>query len=129
MAHTEAKQFLHDRVLSQFSINDSIVNTISKGPQSVDLDCIEVFTHKDGRVQKLKYSISSSSSYVFDSHAWIHVWDKTSNDWHLVYSIPPSKMNTKSITTAGPDSRQKVLFSHFEDDFCTLRHAALQIVF
>lgn len=121
------EQYLRDRELNQFVLIESFVNTISKGGQEVTLDLIESFTHKDGRKQKLKYSICSDS-YRPQCFARVHVWDPSGNEWHHVYSIPPSLMKTEEKLYYLPNS-DRISFGYFEKDFSTLRHTALKIVF
>jgi hypothetical protein len=127
MGRPSTEQVMRERSLQNFARIDTLVNTISRLSTQVLLDYIEVFTHKDGRVQKIKYSILSDS-YEFQCYARAQVWDTNSNEWHHVYSIPYSLMKTEAKMYYWPASRN-INFSNFSEDFETLRHTALKIVF
>jgi archaellin len=106
---------------------EPITTTLSKGRQTVDFNQIEIYTHNDGRVQKLKYDISSDSN-AFQCHARVHVWDTINNQWNYVYSIPYSLMKTEPTMYAWPSTRP-VTASLFQADRDELRRVALATVF
>lgn len=106
---------------------ETIAQTISEGRQTVDLHEVVYAIHEDGRLQKLKFDISSDS-YKFQCHARVHVWDNGTNQWNFVYAIPYSRMSTPETMYAWPQTKPKT-FGYFKDDRDELRRVALAVVF